>query len=249
MNQDVLKSWDKYINWEKRLHYEIPFFNEVFKGNGSKKLLDACCGSGRHAIELSHLGFEVVGIDSSDDILDSARFNSKNAALGMSFSNCDIMDLSCFSDDEFDGIYCIGNSLALLDSKDDFEKAISNFTRILRKGGIFVIHLVDLNKMELNGQYMLPVITGHENGSERILCRIFHVSDETQSYVTFVLIEKDKGKWKGKNYRQNLVRIKASDMEEIFGGLKYEKIELYSSFKKHPIEDINFTGMIVIAQK
>jgi len=249
MEQEVLKSWDRFINWEKRLHYEVPFFKDIFSNNETRRVLDACCGSGRHAIEFAKMGMEVIGIDSSEKILEDARENSEKAGLDITFHKGDILDLSGFSEEEFDGIICVGNSLALVESFQNVEIVIENFTRILRKNGILVIHLVDLNKLKETGQFMLPVVSGIMDEHERLLCRIFHVSDDASSYVTFVLIEKKSGKWEGKAYRQNLVRIRYGEMRGVFRRLDYQKVEFFSSFKKHPLDDKNFTGMIVVAKK
>jgi ubiquinone/menaquinone biosynthesis C-methylase UbiE len=249
LNQDILKNWDKVINWDKRLHHEIPFFREIFEENGIKKVLDACCGSGRHAIEFSKMGLDVVSIDCSDEILACAKVNTKNAGINIRLFNEDVLDLPRFQENEFDAIVCIGNSLALLDSFEDFKKAILNFNRILKKDGVIIIHLLDLNKLEETGQVMMPVISTNENGSETILCRVFHVSGKSSSYVTFIVLEKKDDKWVGKSYRQNLVRITQGDIQRIFQELHYEKVNFYSSFKKHPLEDKKFSDMIITAKK
>ncbi len=44
-------------------------------------LLDLACGTGRHAVEFARQGWDVTGVDYSDDLLDEARGNAKRAGV------------------------------------------------------------------------------------------------------------------------------------------------------------------------
>jgi len=45
----------------------------ALSGSGRGKVLDLCCGPGRHAVEFAKHGFDVTGVDGSEFLLDRAR--------------------------------------------------------------------------------------------------------------------------------------------------------------------------------
>ncbi len=52
---------------------ECDFIEEEINYDKSLKIIDVGCGTGRHAIELTKRGYDVTGIDLSDNQLDKAR--------------------------------------------------------------------------------------------------------------------------------------------------------------------------------
>lgn len=78
-------------------------------GPGIKKVLDICCGTGEHALRMARLGYEVTGIDLSQDMIDIARRKAADARLEIRFECRDVMNPG-FSD-EFQAAYCLGHSL------------------------------------------------------------------------------------------------------------------------------------------
>lgn len=52
---------------------EIPRLVKLLNANGSKRVLDVGCGTGRHAVYLVMNGFETYGFDISENALDQAR--------------------------------------------------------------------------------------------------------------------------------------------------------------------------------
>jgi 2-polyprenyl-3-methyl-5-hydroxy-6-metoxy-1,4-benzoquinol methylase len=47
------------------------------------RILDLCCGAGRHALELARRGFAVTGVDRYRPYLDSARSAANAEGLGV----------------------------------------------------------------------------------------------------------------------------------------------------------------------
>lgn len=57
------------------------------------RILDVCCGEGRHALELSRRGYAVVGIDSNKDYLSRARHLARDESLPVEFVQMDAREL------------------------------------------------------------------------------------------------------------------------------------------------------------
>jgi SAM-dependent methyltransferase len=47
--EDRPELYDALVDWSKRLAREEPFFRAVFEQVAARRVLDAACGTGRHA--------------------------------------------------------------------------------------------------------------------------------------------------------------------------------------------------------
>lgn len=99
----------------------------------SSRILDAGCGPGVDADYMDSRGYEVVGVDLAENMLEIARETTSN----VEFKEADIRRLD-FSDFYFDGIV---SSLSLpYIPKSDIPRVISDFYHMLAKGGcIFLL--------------------------------------------------------------------------------------------------------------
>ncbi len=93
-------------------------------------VLDAACGTGRHAAYLAELGHTVTGLDLSPDMLAVAR----PRVPGARFVEAPLVPLP-FEDGEFDAAVC---ALALSHVADPTE-AIAELARVVRPGGALII--------------------------------------------------------------------------------------------------------------
>lgn len=121
----------KYIkNIESYLTQELKEFAELLESGDS--VLDVGCAGGRDSKYLSDRGFKVTGIDLVDEFLESAVKYAPKAK----FINMDMCALS-FPDNSFDGIWAAAVLLHL--KRQEVSKAIKNFYRVLKPGGILFV--------------------------------------------------------------------------------------------------------------
>jgi SAM-dependent methyltransferase len=74
--KDKLFSRTEYrrvIAWPERIQREAPFFADVFEGAEPRRVLDVGCGTGEHARHFAEQGWQAVGIDVSENMIDDAR--------------------------------------------------------------------------------------------------------------------------------------------------------------------------------
>jgi len=98
-------------------------------------LLDAGCGTGRYAMELSRHGYAVDGIDRSPELIAQARRSADSAASSASFAVGDLLEgPPC----RYDAILCRG---VLNDFVGDSARApvFAMFNRALRPSGVLVL--------------------------------------------------------------------------------------------------------------
>ncbi|KAL9054278.1 MAG: hypothetical protein Q9162_004236 [Coniocarpon cinnabarinum] len=103
------------------------------------KVLDCGCGHGYVALYMAqHGGFNVQGIDIVDHHIVNAKKNIAlaGASAQVSADVGDYSDLSRFADSAFDGLY----TMETLVHSPDPERALREFFRVLRPGGVIVEH-------------------------------------------------------------------------------------------------------------
>src|SRR5680860_1704373 len=108
--------YDQQINWAKRFNTEKDFFFSLFNSNNTKKMLDIGCGTGRHAELFSSFVSEVFAMDPSKEMIDYSRekvIKAKNVKL----IHGGFKELANITDGGFDAITCLGNTLALLETR------------------------------------------------------------------------------------------------------------------------------------
>ena len=109
------------------------------KNQSKKTILDAACGTGDYSIELANRGFEVVGVDISNKMIQRAQsvYKNKNLTRNANFIVNDIKNLPLNWHNYFEGIICITafqhiQSLYL-------EQVLSEFNRVLKPKGVLRI--------------------------------------------------------------------------------------------------------------
>lgn len=137
----VVDRWDDYIDWEKRREAEDGFFAKQLRDQGARRILDAACGTGFHTVDLAEEGFEVVGADGSQNMVDKARENAE----GLGFANIPFLRADWtslterFPEGSFDAVVCLGNSFTHLFDEPSRIKALAEMRRVLKDGGALIL--------------------------------------------------------------------------------------------------------------
>ncbi|KGO71537.1 hypothetical protein PITC_051780 [Penicillium italicum] len=124
----------------------IPCVKQLLQTQGSQiKVLDLCCGQGRHSINLAKRfpSVNFRGIDQSTYLLDLARERAiaENVQGNTTFQEGDLRRIP-EADCSFDLIVLLGNSFGHCNDEGDLE-SLHEICRVLKPGGIFIIDHVD----------------------------------------------------------------------------------------------------------
>ena len=103
------------------------------------KILDLCCGYGRHSIEFAQRGFQVTGYDLSDFFIEKAKKDSSDLGLKIEFVRGDMRRLPF--DNQFDAVVNIFTSFGFFDKESNDLKVTKGVSRALKKGGLFLLDL------------------------------------------------------------------------------------------------------------
>jgi SAM-dependent methyltransferase len=112
------------------------------RGAGAGSLvLDAGCGTGRHAVELARRGYAVEGVDLSSQLVAVARRRAEDVSARESRSlevSFEVGDMLALPAGRFDGLLCRGVLNDLLDGRGR-DAALRSFAGALRRGGAVVL--------------------------------------------------------------------------------------------------------------
>ncbi len=107
------------------------------------RILDLCCGQGRHSLELARRGFrEVTGIDRSRYLIRLARKRAAAEKLSAAFHEGDARKFRK-RNKSFHCIMIMGNSFGYFEHKRDDEAVLEAVARALMPGGVVFLDVVD----------------------------------------------------------------------------------------------------------
>ncbi len=143
--------YDRFVNWENRLAYELPFL-EKFLSQAERvcdkpTVLDVACGTGMHTIALTKRGYLVAGADLFPEMIAQAKKNAEDAGFHVRFEAVGFGGLSAtFGNNSMDAVFCLGNSLPHVATKGDLQAALQDFAAVLHPGGSLLLQNRNLIK-------------------------------------------------------------------------------------------------------
>jgi D-alanine-D-alanine ligase len=142
-NAIYLKTDGDVVNDPRITSKEVDAVCDILSLSPQDRILDLCCGQGRHTLELAGRGFaNVEGLDRSRHLVQKARQGAKSLGLSTKFREGDARKLP-HKADEFDAVLIMGNSLGYFDSIQDDLRVLEEVARILKPWGRLLIDLAD----------------------------------------------------------------------------------------------------------
>ncbi|WP_461615051.1 class I SAM-dependent methyltransferase [Clostridium sp. Marseille-QA1073] len=134
---------------------EVNFLKKHLPISNYKKILDLCCGYGRHSNMLGEYGYNVLGIDRDEDALIKAEKSANKNVEYLSYDMRNIEKLPY----SFDGIISMWHSFGYFN--DDVNiSIIKQISSLLNKNGRFILDIYnkDFLKRMLERENLLKKI-------------------------------------------------------------------------------------------
>jgi len=142
-NSLYLKTDGDVVENEANTAREVDALIRVAGLEVSDRILDLCCGQGRHSLELARRGFQhVTGVDRSRYLIRLARKRARSLGLTVSFHEGDARKFR-LSEGPFHCVAIMGNSFGYFDQEEDDISVLEAVRRALIPGGILAMDLVD----------------------------------------------------------------------------------------------------------
>jgi SAM-dependent methyltransferase len=121
----------------KGTEQEVDFLVDALELEGGARVLDVGSGPGRHALALARRGFDVVGIDASEEFIALAREAVAGQGLHARFVVADVRELA--EDGTYDAAFCLcQGGFGLLGGDDDVD-VFRRIARAVRPNGSLAV--------------------------------------------------------------------------------------------------------------
>lgn len=142
-NATYLKTDADVVDDHKITRGEVDLFSEILNLSPKDKVLDLCCGQGRHSLELVRQGFEnVEGLDRSHYLIQKAKALAKKEGLKVRFREGDARKLP-YPPDTFDVVMILGNSFGYFETIEDDMRVLKEVFRVLKPWGRLLLDVSD----------------------------------------------------------------------------------------------------------
>ena len=142
-NSIYLKTDGDVVENQQNTRREVDLLIRAAGLDPNDRILDLCCGQGRHCMELARRGFRhLTGVDRSRYLVRLARKRAKNAGLSISFHEGDARKVRLRAK-SFHCVALMGNSFGYFDREEDDLAVLAAVERVLKPGGILAMDLVD----------------------------------------------------------------------------------------------------------
>jgi len=133
---ELVKYYDR-IYWWKDYNQEVDFLTKVLKRYEvrGKRILEVACGTGNHTKILAAKGYEITGVDISDEMLSIARRKVRSHAR---FLRGDMRDLDAVVDGRYEAAICLFSAISYNLTRSDLKRTIQGLYDHLKERGVVI---------------------------------------------------------------------------------------------------------------
>ena len=131
-----LKYWIQPITQE-RTQREVDAIVRFLELKSDSAVLDLCCGQGRHSLELARRGYNVVGLDLSETLLEASRQCAKEEGFDVEFIQGDMREIAF--EKKFDGIFNFYTAFGYFERDEDNQAVLDAVGGALKPQGRFLL--------------------------------------------------------------------------------------------------------------
>mgnify|MGYP002622420178 CR=1 FL=1 len=189
-NSVYLKTDGDVVENDANTAHEVDLLIQAAGLETEDRILDLCCGQGRHCLELARRGFvNVTGVDRSRYLIRLARRRAKQQGLSISFGEGDARRVRV-KEGGFDCVTLMGNSFGYFDREEDDLAVLKAVARALRSGGTIALDVT-------NGEWMRQNYVPRSwewIDQQHLVCRERSLSaDESRLISREVVIHAERG--------------------------------------------------------
>lgn len=241
-------TWFK--DWFNSPYYHQLYFNRddkeaaafidklinYLKPQPASRMLDVACGKGRHSIQLAEKGFDVTGIDLSDDSINEALLSQTDT---LHFYKHD-MRLP-FWINYFDYAFNFFTSFGYFKTRREHDNAIRTIAQSIKKDGIFVMDFLNVHFAE---DHLVHQSEKEIDGINFIITKWY---DETHFFKKIII--EDESLQEPMIYTEKVAKFSLGDFTEMFAYQGMQIQEVFGDYDFGNYDVRKSPRMLMIAKK
>lgn len=202
------------------------------------KVLDLCCGVGRHTIEFAKRGFDVTGVDKTDNYLEKARERAEEDSLDIEFIKEDMRKFK--RAEEYDLILNLFTSFGYFEDEEENIKVLENVHTTLKTGGKFILDVMgkEIIARIFEGKDWHEIEKGYQLEEK-------HVEKDWSWLMNKRTIITEDGK---REYDVSHRLYSAKELKHMLEKVGFDTIEVYGNYSGEPYDE-KADRLVVIAEK
>jgi hypothetical protein len=181
-------------------------------------------------------------------MLQIAKQHSTGSAANVRLVQASYESLSRDCGTGFDGVYCIGNSLAAAGTAAGVAKTIQQFVACLRIGGRLFVQILNFTPMRRE----VPCVRGPRiasvEGRDYVSVRQFHFFD-ADAQVTNITIWQENGEWRQLGHAGRLYPLEREELLALCEEAGLHTDAIWGSYAKEPFDVQNSADLILVATR
>ena len=204
------------------------------------RVLDACCGPGRIAVELALCGLHVTGVDLMQPFLDAASESARDEGVQLELLRQDMRTFT--AERPFDAAINCYNSFGYCDEPDDDTRILQRICDALRPGGTFLLECISREtaiRHFTEGEWF-------ERAGQTVLTA-FSVEGAWEGLRSkWILIDARTGERREHEFVQRL--YSAPELRRTLRTVGFSQADIYGGWDLRPY-DYNAQTMLIVATK
>jgi 2-polyprenyl-3-methyl-5-hydroxy-6-metoxy-1,4-benzoquinol methylase len=148
---------------------ECNAIEEILLRNASimRRVMDAGCGTGIHSVELASRGYELIGFDFSERMVELAIQKPLSKSSRVSFFQGDMRKF--VAPKKCDAVICMTNAFLVNNTPEQARTALSCFALSLRRGGVLLLEVTDYLKSMVKGEFAYTYVDRATVGGREVI--------------------------------------------------------------------------------
>jgi ubiquinone/menaquinone biosynthesis C-methylase UbiE len=201
------------------------------------KVLDLCCGMGRHSFTLAEFGFEVTGLDLSEVLLTEAKKGDHSFRVKWLQGDMRHVPLPCV---RFDAVVNLFTSFGYFDDDKENRKVLLEIERLLLPGGNWIVDF-------LNPDAVVSRLVPHSERREgNLTIREARTVENGMVRKQIAVMEADR---EPRYYSEQVKLYKLPDFERMLHGTSLKVNKLYGDYSGSPYHAATSPRLIMVGEK
>jgi len=224
----------------------VSFIKEILNLGKGVKILDLCCGQGRHLVPLAKMGYRMTGLDLSKKALALLEKELRSKKIKARIIRSDMRKIPFKN--EFDAVINMFTSFGYLENDYENLRVLKAVNKALKPGGKFLIDVINRDWL-INGDRLSRNFSSKhwDKRGNLLILEERNYDFKTKRQIVKIWILDKKGKWHKTAYSLRLYSL--SEMRNNLNKVGFKIIKVYGSTVEKQKFTKNSHRLVILARK